>query len=236
MGSDQGSGFEWRRKRGRLNKTLERVEDVPWNLLSRRGLLTDSAKRKLYEEGIEGRAEILKAPGKHSVSEVQENIGRFHVRVELPGGEPYEVKLTQSFRGGYEYEGLKTGALVECRIDPKNEKRVLLIAPEPDGQRVSMMDSSQILAHGDRATAVVIKSNDLGMAASGTDDPVYELVMEMRAESEPKPWTVRIGQRVPKEAEELVKNGMELQVAYLEVDEGDSAAVDWPGSTGGRFS
>jgi hypothetical protein len=33
-----------------------------------------------------------------------------------------------------------------------------------------------------------------------------------------------------------VKKGSELTVAYLEVDGGHSAAVDWPASTGGRFS
>ncbi len=37
-------------------------------------------------------------------------------------------------------------------------------------------------------------------------------------------------------AEKLVKEGGELTVAYLEVDDGHSAAVDWPASTGARFS
>jgi hypothetical protein len=235
--SDQGSGFEWRRKRSGINKGLERVEDVPWNVLGgRRGLLTDSAKRRLYESGIKARAEVLRAPGEHSVSEVGENIGRFHLRVELPGREPYEVKVTQSFQGGYEYAGLREGALIECRVDPKNQKRVLLVAPEPDEQRVSVMDSSQILTDGLRTTAIVSDSKDLGMNAPGTEDPIYELVMEMRADGESKSWTVRIGQRVPLGAEELVAKGAELTVAYLEVDEGDSVAVDWPGSTDGRFS
>jgi hypothetical protein len=47
---------------------------------------------------------------------------------------------------------------------------------------------------------------------------------------------VQIGQRVPKGAEGLIADGAELQVAYMEVDKGDSVAVDWPGSTGGKFS
>jgi hypothetical protein len=64
---DQGSAFEWRRRRDRTDKALERVGDAPWNLLSR-GLVTDSAKRQVYEEGTPGQAEILKAPGKHSLS------------------------------------------------------------------------------------------------------------------------------------------------------------------------
>jgi hypothetical protein len=84
VSGDQGSGFEWRRKRGKVNRTLERIEDVPWNLLSRRGAITDSAKRRLYEEGIPGQAQILKAPGERSISRVGENLGRFRVRVEIP--------------------------------------------------------------------------------------------------------------------------------------------------------
>lgn len=231
MSGDQGSGFEWRRKRGRVNTALERVEDVPWNLLSRRGLLTDSAKRKLYETGIQGRAEILEAPGEHAVSEVGENIGRFQVRVELPGREPYRAKVTQSFQGGYESEGLKQGALVECRVDPKNEKRVLLLAPEPDERKLSVVDSSQILAKGKRARATVSDSKDLEMTAPGTDDPVYLLRLQLRSDDEPGPWDVEIGQRVPQGAEKLVEKGEHLTVAYLEVDEGDSVAVDWRASS-----
>jgi hypothetical protein len=234
--SDQGSGFEWRRKRGRLNKALERVEDAPWNLLTRRGHLTDSAKRKLYEHGIEGQAEILDAPGEHWVSEVHENIGRFRVRVEIPGREPYEVQVTQSFGSGYEYAGLQKGALIECRVDPEDEKRVLLVAPEPDEQRMTVMDSSQILAKGDRATGTIVDARDLEVTAPGTKDPMFLLNLELRSESEAKPWKVEIGQRVPEGAHKMIEPGSELTVAYLEVDEGDSVAVDWPGSTEGRFT
>ena len=131
--SDQGSAFEWRRKRDRVDKLLERVEHSPQSLLSR-GLVTIPQKRKVYEEGIVGRAEILESPGKHSLSEIDENVGRFHIRVELPGEEPYEVKITQSFSFGYEAEALKQGKAVECRVDPENRKRVLLVAPEPNHQ------------------------------------------------------------------------------------------------------
>jgi hypothetical protein len=41
---------------------------------------------------------------------------------------------------------------------------------------------------------------------------------------------------VPAGAEETVREGAELTVAYLEVDDGHSAAVDWPATSGGRFS
>jgi hypothetical protein len=236
MSDDQGSGFEWRRKRGWLNKTLEKVEDLPYNVVSRRGAITDSAKRKLYEEGIAGQAQILKAPAHQATSKVKENIGRFRVRVDIPGRDSYEVTITQSFEGGYESEGLKEGALIECRVDPNNQNKLLLLAPEPGERRVTGVDSSGILAEGKRATATIEQANELKVKAPGSGDPMYELIMEMRSNAEAKSWRIRIGQRVPAGAEDLVKEGAELTVAYLEVDEGHSAAVDWPATTGGRFS
>jgi hypothetical protein len=236
MGSDQGSGFEWRRKRGWLNRTIEKVEGVPYNVLSGGRPLTDSAKRKLFEDGIAGQAQILKAPSDRAISGVKENVGRFQARVEIPGADPYEVTVTQSFSGGYESEGLREGALVECRVDPKNHERVLLLAPEAGKRKVIGVDSSDILATGRRAAATIELANKLDVTAPGSGDPMYELVMEMRSDAEPEPWAIRIGQRVPAGAEDLVKKDGELTVAYIEVDDGHSAAVDWPASTGGRFS
>lgn len=236
MSDDQGTGFEWRRKRGWLNRTLEKVEDLPYNVVSGGRPLTDSAKRKLFEDGIVGQARILKSPSGRTISGVQENVGRFQVRVEIPERDPYELTITQSFRGGYESEGLKEGALVACRVDPKNDQRVLLLAPEPDEQRVIAVDSADILAKGERATARIEKASKLDVKAPGSGDPMYELVMEMRSDAEAEPWAIRIGQRVPAGAEKLVKKGSELTVAYLEVDDGHSAAVDWPATSGGQFS
>ena len=236
MSDDQGSGFEWRRKRGWLNRTIEKVEDLPYNVVSGGRPLTDSAKRKLYEQGVRGQAQILKAPGPRSTSSVRENIGRFRARVEVPGSDPYEIDVTQSFAGGYESDGLKEGALVECRVDPKNQNNLLLLAPEPGERKVTGVDSSGILAEGKRATATIEKANKLKVKAPGSGDPMYELVMSLRSDAEPETWQIRIGQRVPAGAEDLVRKGAELTVAYLEVDEGHSAAVDWPASSGGRFS
>jgi hypothetical protein len=101
---------------------------------------------------------------------------------------------------------------------------------------VTAVDSSDILRNGARATGRIERSKRLEITAPGTGDPMYELVMEMRSESESKPWRIRIGQRVPAEAEKMVSEGSKLTVAYLEVDDGHSAAVDWPATSGGRFS
>jgi hypothetical protein len=61
------------------------------------------------------------------------------------------------------------------------------------------------------------------------------LRLELRSDDEPDPWDVEIGQRVPKGAEKLVEKARQLTAAYLEVDGGDSVAVDWGASSGRRF-
>jgi hypothetical protein len=72
----------------------------------------------------------------------------------------------------------------------------------------------------------------MGKKAPGTDDEFYLLDLELEAADEPRTWKVNFGQRVPNGAEEMVAEGSELQVAFA----GDQVAVDWPTSSGGRFS
>ena len=45
-----------------------------------------------------------------------------------------------------------------------------------------------------------------------------------------------IFQRVPPGAEELLTAGSELAVAYAKRKSDRDVAIDWPGSTGGRYS
>jgi len=242
---DQGSAFEWRRGRDRTDKTLERVEDAPWNLLSR-GLVTNSAKRKVYEAGIQGRAEILKAPGKHTLSEIQENVGRFRVRVEVPGKEPYEVKLTQSFGFGYEATALTQGAVVECRVDPKNDKRVLLVAPEPNQPIDAEVRALEAPQQTSAAATVAAGKPAIGTVESaeiseippppGSDGKIWVITMELRSDSERRPWEVTIYQRVPTGAEGLLAARSELRVGYRKRKSDRDVAIDWPGSSGGRYS
>jgi hypothetical protein len=127
------SAFEWRNERKLSDQAFERLLDAPYNLASPRAFVTTSAKREVYKNGTPGRAEILSAPSESSLSDIQENVGRFRVRVEIPGQPPYETKVVQSLGlGRYEVDALKQGAIVECRVHPKNKKRVLLLAPEPE--------------------------------------------------------------------------------------------------------
>jgi hypothetical protein len=229
------SAYEWRRERGVVNRTAESVTDLPIKLVARRGMVTDSAKRKLYLEGTVGKATILKAPSGRSAAGAGETFGRFVARVEVPGSEPYEAKIWQSY-AGFEWDLLQPDAVVECRVDPDNHRRVLLVAPEPDDAGMRMEDSRSLLASGERAVATVRESSPLGSNAPGTEDPFFLLVLELQSEDEAQAWTVRFGQRVPKGAEDLVAPGSKLQVAYSAVNDDEAVAVDWPATSGRRFS
>jgi hypothetical protein len=243
---DQGSAFEWRRKRDRVDKALEIAEHAPQTLFARRGLVTIPQKRKVYETGIRGRAEILKAPGKHSRSDIQENVGRFQVRVELPDRPAYEVKMTQSYAFGYEAEALSDGAVVECRVDPNNPKRVLLVAPEPNHPidlEVRSLEGTQqtsaaaTVAAGKPAVGIVKSAGVSEIPApAGSDGQIWQIRMELRSELERKPWEVSIYQRVPTGAEALLSPGSELRVGYAKRKSDRDVAIDWPGSSGGRYS
>lgn len=90
--------------------------------------VTEAAKAKTLAYGIDGRATILRAPGRRRITEVADNVGRFTVRVELPGEEPYETKVWQAFLAK-DWERLQPGARVGCKADPRT-KRVLLEIPE----------------------------------------------------------------------------------------------------------
>jgi hypothetical protein len=216
--------------------------------------VTEAAKAKMLAVGIDGRATILKAPSKHRVTEIKENVGRFTVRVELPGEEPYEVKVWQGF-WAEEWRVLRPGATVLCKVHPKDHERVLLVveefSPEEKAPRAKLkggtlnlrglrkervLDSSQVLADGRPATATVLSSESMGKTAPGTDDEFYLLQLVLHADDEPKSWKVEFGQRVPKGAEEMVAEGEELQVSFTAVDDADRTAVDWPATSGGRFS
>jgi hypothetical protein len=55
-------------------------------------------------------------------------------------------------------------------------------------------------------------------------------------EFERKPWDVTIHQRVPSGAEELLSPGSQRKVGYERHKSDRDVAIDWPGSSGGRFA
>jgi hypothetical protein len=93
-------------------------------------------------------------------------------------------------------------------------------------------DSKSLLSDGNRATATVIEAELLKIKTIGTTDPMYLLTLELRCDSEPEPWQVSFGQRVPKAATEHVSVGRELQVAYVRSGQDDGVTVDWPATLG----
>jgi hypothetical protein len=207
--------------------------------------ISDSAKRDLYEKGLSGVATVVKAPSKHRVSQVQDNVGRFTVTIEIPDEPPYETNVWQEFMAD-EWEQMQPGMEVACKVDPENHEIVWLTPTgfrEPPklvggpalnlgGNRVT--DSSQLIASGRRATAKVLSSQPMGKKAPGTDDEFYLLDLELKADDEPSSWKANFGQRVPRGAADMVAVGRELQVAFAAV--GGPVAVDWSATSGGRFS
>lgn len=118
----------WQREVGWLDRTVERIEDAPVNLLSRKSVVTISQRRKLWKTGIRGRATILGAPSEKWIDPNGETSARYHVRVEAPDAPPYEVKSFQAVTMGA-WRRMPEGAEVDVVIDPKKPKRVLLIPP-----------------------------------------------------------------------------------------------------------
>jgi hypothetical protein len=223
----------FKRSRDWINRTAERIEDAPARLFTRDRPVTASARRELYEKGVVGKALVIKAPGETFVHPTQESNGPFTVKVELPGRDPYEVELWHLF-DREEWERLQPGAEVRCRVDPENPNRVLLLphGPPDDPQPES---AAAVVAAGKPAVGTV-RSADLTDIPnpSDRDGKIWRITMEVRSEHERKPWDATVHQRVPSGAEELLTPGSELKVGY-EKRKSD-VAIDWPGSSGGRFT
>jgi len=236
---ERESAYFWRKERGgplgKVENRLEYLEDrVTTGLPPGMFRHSDAGRRRLYSSGLVGRATVLDAPTGFHGEVGKEALGRFHARVELPGREAYEVKFTQA-HWKFELAMLQPGAVVECRVDQRNPKRVLLCAPEPDAPVTRSVDASDLLAGGRRGTGVVRRAEDLDIVAPGTEDPCYILTLEVQAPDEPDPWTVRYAQRIPRGALAAIEPGGELQVAFDAVGDDNAVAVDWGATTGGRF-
>jgi hypothetical protein len=243
----KGGRRKWMDRIAKLDRTVERIADAPANLVGRGRPITDSAKRDLWEKGVSGVATVVKAPSKHRISTVRDNVGRFTVTVQMADEQPYETEVWQEFMAD-EWKQMQPGMEVACKVDPENHERVWLTptgfreppkvigGPSLDLAGMRITDSSQLIATGRRASAMVLSSEPMGKKAPGTDDEFYLLGLEVKTDDEPQPWKVSFGMRVPKGAEEMVAVGSELQVAFTAVGDPDQTAVDWPASSGGRFS
>jgi hypothetical protein len=241
---------KWINRAVNLERTAERIADLPANVVGRGRPISNSAKRALYENGTSAVATVIKAPSKHRITEIKENVGRFTVRIEIPGEDSYETNVWQAFWAD-EWKQMQPGMEVDCKVDPDNHELVWLMptgfqepAKQVKGPKLNLegvfrdrvTDSSELIATGRRATATVLSSEPMGKKAPGTDDEFYLLDLELKTDDEPRSWKVNFGMRVPEGAEEMVAEGSELQVAFAAVGDPDRVAVDWPASSDGRFS
>ena len=237
---------KWFNRAAKLGRTAERIADLPANAVGRGQPISNTAKLDLNEKGVNAVATVLKAPSKHRITAVKENVGRFTVRIEITGEQSYETNVWQAFWED-EWKQMQPGMEVDCKVDPENHELVCLMptgfqepakqvkGPTLDlGDRIT--DSSQLIATGRRAMATVLSSEPMGKKAPGTDDEFYLLDLELKADDEPRTWKVNFGMRVPKGAEEMVAQGEALQVAFAAVGDPDRVAVDWPATSEGRFS
>ncbi len=237
---------KWFNRAAKVGRTAERIADLPANAGGSRPADQQHGQAGPVREGVSAVATMLKAPSKHRITAVKENVGRFTARIEITGEQPYETNVWQAFWED-EWKQMQPGMEVDCKVDPENHELVWLMPTgfqEPAkqvtgasldlGDRIT--DSSQLIATGRRATAAVLSSEPMGKKAPGTDDEFYLLDLELKADDEPRSWKVNFGMRVPKGAEEMVAEGKELQVAFAAVGDPDRVAVDWPATSDGRFS
>ena len=144
---------KWLDRIAKADRTVERIADAPANLVDRGRPISDSAKRDLWEKGVDGIATVPKAPSKHRVSKVRDNVGRFTVRVAIADEELYEATVWQEFMAD-------------------EWKRM-----QPGSDRIT--DSSQLIVTGRRAIASVLSSKPMGKRAPGTEDEFYLLDLEL---------------------------------------------------------
>ena len=116
---------KWGDRIRKIDRLAERVADAPANLVGGGRAISDSAKKDLYEKGLDGVATVVKAPSKHRVSQVQANVGRFTVSVAIPGEQPYEANAWQEFMFD-EWKAMQPGMEVPCKIDPDDREKIWL--------------------------------------------------------------------------------------------------------------
>ncbi|MGQ4600283.1 hypothetical protein [Nocardia sp. R6R-6] len=192
------------------------------NFRLRGATVSDAMRRELLIRGTTGSATVLGVrPRRAEPGHV------FWVRVQLDGEFPYEARVRQRVAES-DLESMRPGDVVCCRVDPGD--RGCLVLYVPDIEESGRAGIAKILADGRRADATVLAAAPVAADYSGRDDPVLRLELELRAWDEPKPWRVRLVQPVPLTAIGLVDLGQHLEVAFFEVDRGETVAVDWAAS------
>lgn len=208
----------------RVSDRIDAVLDAPVNLVARGRPVTESARRRLIAEGVPGTAVVLKAPKRCQAGPSNPAWHRFTVRVEVPGHHPYEATMLQEI-GRYEFERLRPGAVVPCRVDPEASSVVLLIV-DGDNDVAATVDSRQILAAGRRGRARVRALRMLDIRAPGSGDPIAMLSLEVH-EAGSAPWGLEGAYRIPPERVDGLVADTWLVVGIVGEHDPDGVAVDW---------
>ncbi|MEU2031510.1 hypothetical protein [Nocardia amamiensis] len=199
-----------------------RLRERVRNIRLRGATVSDSMRRELLIRGDPGSATVLGVrPRRTEPGHV------FWVRVQLDGEFPYETRVRQRVTEA-DLEWMQPGDVVCCRVDPGDRGRLVLYVP--DIEETGRASIAKILADGRRAAATVLAAAPVAADYSGRDDPVLRLDLELRAWDESEPWRVRLVQPVPLHAIGSVDLGQHLEVAFFEVDRGETVAVDWAAS------
>jgi hypothetical protein len=113
----------------RLSRGVERLIETPQNVLFGGRPLSESEASRLLAYGVTGLATILKRPSAPD-TEHDPTPGRFVVRIETGDRPAYECTILQTVTHA-EWERLRLGATVDCRIDADRPNLALLIVPRP---------------------------------------------------------------------------------------------------------
>jgi hypothetical protein len=112
----------------RLSRRVERIIETPQHVLFGGRPLTESASNRLLDSGLNGLATILKRPAEPAADLTGPTAGRFVVRIETGDRPAYECTILQTFTRS-EWERLRVGATVDCKIDADKPSLALLVAP-----------------------------------------------------------------------------------------------------------
>ena len=110
--------------------------------------------------------------------------------------------------------------------DPDDPNLVLLVAPEGDGEpKVSTLPRSW---PGQRAKARVIEAKPLGQKAPNGVDEFHLIALDITSDAGARSLEGCGRPAGPEGRRGADRRRRTLEVAYMEVDEGDSVAIDWP--------
>jgi len=163
-----------------------------------------------------------------------ERICDFDLKVMPPGGQPYDVRVTQGIPEVF-IPQIMQNPTVAVRIDPDDPARVAIdvVAGAANGGATTLPapaaddhdSAAWILANGSDVTVVVNGSRPLPGLRNAAGDEVHALTLTVEAAEGEAPYQVQVGNAVPAAALPLLVAGARLRARRGD-DPGD-VVVDW---------